>query len=114
MVAGNTAQRPGCFTGQTTLLTDETGLAGLLFFAFPSPLVCPTPQPSLVQGGWPPEMTPPAHQNLVSSGLSPCPCSVVVNSLAVKVEHLPACSDILLAQPTESCFSPTGEQQPAS
>lgn len=40
---GSTAQMPGYFPGQATLLTDETGLAGLPFFFFPSPLVHPTP-----------------------------------------------------------------------
>lgn len=39
---GNTAQTPGHFPGQTTLLTEETGLAGLPFFFFPSPLFHPT------------------------------------------------------------------------
>lgn len=49
MVAGNTAQTPGHFPGQTTLLTEETGLAGLPFFVFPPPLVHPTPRLAFAQ-----------------------------------------------------------------
>lgn len=95
---------------RTLFFTEEMGLLGCL----PSPFRLPvsTPHPGIVQtGGLLRRLTLQAKLGLL--GWHPGH-PVAVNILAVKVEHSPACSDSLPAEPTKSVSPSAREQQPPS